>query len=64
LFKKWAWVGLLWAAAIAYAQVYVGVHYPLDVICGALLGMAFGITVGTFFNKRFGFAIFDNQPAA
>jgi membrane-associated phospholipid phosphatase len=29
---------LLWAASIAYGQVYVGVHYPLDVICGALLG--------------------------
>jgi membrane-associated phospholipid phosphatase len=64
LLKKWVWVGLLWAASIAYAQVYVGVHYPLDVICGALLGLAFGITTGTFFNKRFGFAIFDNQPAA
>jgi len=28
----------LWAATIAYAQVYVGVHYPLDVVCGAILG--------------------------
>ncbi len=28
----------LWAASIAFGQVYVGVHYPLDVICGALLG--------------------------
>jgi len=28
----------LWAATIALAQVYVGVHYPLDVLCGALLG--------------------------
>lgn len=60
LLKKWAWAGLLWAALIAYAQVYVGVHYPLDVICGALLGLAFGITTGTIFNKRFGFAIFEN----
>ncbi len=61
LIKKWAWVGLFWAAAICYAQVYVGVHYPLDVIVGALLGLAFGISTGTIFNKRFGFAIFDNQ---
>ncbi len=64
LFKKWAWVGLFWATAIAYAQVYVGVHYPLDVVCGAMLGLAFGVTTGTFFNKRFGIVIFDNQPAA
>ena len=60
MLKNWAWIGLFWAAAIAYAQVYVGVHYPLDVFCGALLGLAFGITTGTIFNKRFGFAIFEN----
>jgi len=59
---KWAWILIFWAAAICYAQVYVGVHYPLDVFVGSLLGLAFGITTGTFFNKRFGFAIFDNQP--
>lgn len=29
----------LWAFLVAYAQVYVGVHYPLDVIGGALLGV-------------------------
>lgn len=60
LLKKWVWVAFLWAAAIAYAQVYVGVHYPADVFAGSLLGLAFGITTGSFFNKRFGFAIFDN----
>ncbi len=58
---KWAWIGLVWAASIAYAQVYVGVHYPLDVIGGAALGLCFGSITGTFFNKRFGFAIFGNQ---
>lgn len=64
ILKKWIWLAFIWAAAISYAQVYVGVHYPLDVICGALLGLAFGITMGSIFNKRFGFAIFDNQPTA
>jgi membrane-associated phospholipid phosphatase len=29
----------LLAAAIAYSRVYVGVHYPLDVLAGALLGV-------------------------
>ncbi|MDZ4796056.1 MAG: phosphatase PAP2 family protein [Bacteroidota bacterium] len=63
IFKKWAWAGLFWAGSIGYAQVYVGVHYPLDVVGGALLGLAFGISFGTIFNKRFGFATFGNQPA-
>lgn len=59
---KWAWIGIFWAASIAYAQVYVGVHYPLDVLAGALLGLIFGTTTGYLFNKQFGFAIFANQP--
>ena len=33
---------LLWAGSIALAQVYVGVHYPGDVLCGAALGSAIG----------------------
>lgn len=59
---KWAWLAIGWAASVAYAQVYVGVHYPLDVLTGALLGTVFGLATGTLFNKRFGFAIFGNQP--
>lgn len=33
---------LAWAASIAYAQVYVGVHFPFDVIGGAFLGVFIG----------------------
>jgi len=28
-----------WAILIAYAQIYVGVHYPIDVFSGAILGI-------------------------
>ncbi len=30
---------ILWAVLICYAQIYVGVHYPLDILAGALLGV-------------------------
>ena len=33
----------LLAAAIAFSRVYVGVHYPLDVLGGAALGIAIAI---------------------
>ena len=33
------------AAGIAYSRVYVGVHYPLDVAAGALLGVLVGLAV-------------------
>lgn len=64
LLKNWVWVPYIWAAVIAYSQVYVGVHYPADVLCGALLGFIFGYASATLFNKRFGFVIFGNQPTA
>lgn len=36
--RAWRWLLLFWAASIAYGQAYVAVHYPLDILCGALLG--------------------------
>ena len=33
---------LSWAFSVAFAQVYVGVHFPLDVICGAIIGSMIG----------------------
>ncbi len=46
------WLLPLWAASIAYAQVYVGVHFPLDVIGGALLGSIIGYPAGYLLRKR------------
>lgn len=59
-----AWIGFAWAAIVAYAQVYIGIHYPLDILAGILLGILVGHLTSRLFNKRFGFAIFDNQPMA
>ncbi|MFM1794296.1 MAG: hypothetical protein RL642_681 [Bacteroidota bacterium] len=40
--SSWFKYLFLWAAIIAYSQVYVGVHFPSDVLVGGLLGMLFG----------------------
>ena len=34
-----AWLFYLLAAAIGFSRIYVGVHYPIDVLGGALLGL-------------------------
>ncbi|MES2005325.1 MAG: phosphatase PAP2 family protein [Bacteroidota bacterium] len=54
ILKKWRYLFLLWAATICYGQVYVGVHYPVDVLCGALLGSLIGYGTAVFYNKKIG----------
>ena len=45
------WIFYAWAAIIAYAQIYVGVHYPLDVLAGAVSGLLIGLLVILSFQK-------------
>jgi undecaprenyl-diphosphatase len=41
--KRWYTVSIvLWAAIIGYSRIYLGVHYPGDVVCGSLLGALIG----------------------
>ncbi|UCG77395.1 MAG: phosphatase PAP2 family protein [Nitrospirota bacterium] len=37
-------VFIIGAAGVAFSRVYVGVHYPLDVVAGALVGVVAGIS--------------------
>lgn len=53
-FKRYIYFTYLWAFFIAYAQVYVGVHYPLDVLGGAVIGVFAGVFTASVFNKQLG----------
>lgn len=44
-YKCFTPIVLLWAAVISYSRVYLGVHYPGDVIFGAILGTFMGIII-------------------
>ncbi|UKM64475.1 phosphatase PAP2 family protein [Flavobacteriaceae bacterium GSB9] len=46
-FKNLIFILLFWSATVAYSRVYVGVHYPLDIVCG----MTFGAISGFLFYK-------------
>lgn len=56
---RWLWVfGVFWASMIAYGQVYVGVHYPIDVFFGALLGVGIGLLNLLFLEKIAGIKLY------
>ncbi|RNL54556.1 phosphatase PAP2 family protein [Pedobacter jejuensis] len=44
-------IGIFWAASVSFAQVYVGVHYPIDVTAGAVLGSMIGFICSLLFKK-------------
>lgn len=50
--KKWLW---LWASSVAFAQIYVGVHFPLDVIGGAILGYLLARAWAILYHKYYGY---------
>ncbi len=52
--KNWSYLFFLWAAWVSTAQVYVGIHYPFDVIGGGLVGSFIGFGMASIFNRRLG----------
>ncbi len=49
---RWATLALfLWAALIAYSRVYLGVHYPGDVLVGGLYGALVGVLFALLFAR-------------
>lgn len=51
VWSKWVVLFFVWAFCICYAQVYVGVHYPLDILGGTLVGFSVAFVTSKLFNK-------------
>ena len=41
------------ASLVSYSRVYIGVHYPLDIIIGAFFGLTYGFVLFKFWEIRF-----------
>lgn len=51
-FFKWIkFPAIIWALLVVIAQVYVGVHYPLDILGGVVVGFIAAGIVSFLFNK-------------
>ncbi len=44
----WAWTIFIWAAIMSYTRIYLGVHYPGDILTGAVVGV-----IGGYISFRF-----------
>ncbi|MEA4977686.1 MAG: phosphatase PAP2 family protein [Methanomassiliicoccaceae archaeon] len=55
--KKWGTVLLAYASLIGFSRVYLMVHYPSDVIMGALIGIICAVAaykIVEYFKKKYG----------
>lgn len=53
-YRKWRPIlpfALAWAVLVSFAQIYVGVHYPIDTFVGAILGTCLGIITSIIYKK-------------
>lgn len=56
--KKWInYLWIFWALSIGFAQIYVGVHYPTDIIAGFILGILIA-----YFNYYFLLPLLNKLP--
>ncbi len=49
---RWGYYAYGFATLIALGRIYVGVHYPSDVLAGAMIGILITLGVSPFFKKR------------
>ncbi len=57
--KKWFIAAMLfWALLVSYSRIYLGVHYPGDIIGGAILGSLIGWLIYYIFKKFSLFSLF------
>jgi len=49
---KWVWLFLIWPFLFCWSRIYVGVHYPSDIITGILVGSILGYTIFRIFQRQ------------
>jgi membrane-associated phospholipid phosphatase len=51
--RRWRWVPWVLAVAVGIARLYVGAHFPMDVVAGAALGLAVGGAASVLVPSRY-----------
>jgi len=52
-----SWMLIGWAAVVSFSRIYLGVHFPLDIIVGAMMGALLGFSC-----RRLALSMIKNFP--
>ncbi|MBR2333579.1 MAG: phosphatase PAP2 family protein [Rikenellaceae bacterium] len=54
LLRKWWWsvIVALWVMVVCYSRIYLGVHFPMDILCGVALGSLLGYVEWWIWRKK------------
>jgi undecaprenyl-diphosphatase len=51
VYKKLINIMIMWSIVVAYSRIYLGLHYPLDIVCGLSFGLLAGYLFYTIFSR-------------
>lgn len=55
------YLSLLYASLISYSRIYLGVHFPLDILFGGVYGITIGLVVFRIYENKLDFFKFLNK---
>ena len=60
-FRYIIYISLLYASLISYSRIYLGVHFPLDILFGGVYGITIGLVIFRIYENKLNFFKFLNK---
>ena len=51
VYKNLVYFMIIWSVVVAYSRIYLGLHYPLDIMCGLIFGVLAGYLFYNIFTR-------------
>lgn len=62
--RAFSWTIFSWAAILSYSRIYLGVHYPGDILCGGVLGILLGALVYWLYERVLRLKVFSAKDGS